>query len=666
MAEDAKLERLRAQGLEVLASLHRGGMGEVHLARKLGAHGFERWVAIKVIRPELARDDQLRQMFLDEARVLSHLNHPVIAQVQDFGAFASGPYLVMEYVQGLSLSVLAKKRPGPVPPPVAARMVAEVARGLHSVHEQTDEGQRPMGIVHRDISPQNIMISFEGRMKLLDFGIALMAERRGPRTSTGLVKGKITYVAPEQITGAEVDRRTDVYSLSIVLHELLTGAPLFFHRNSALAAAQERRRAPRPSRATRVPARLDRIVMRGLEMEPDQRWPDARSMAIALEEFATRAGGATVEAFAEAELKAHRQAHQHWLRNLGEEPGSAPPPPTESVHVSQDGVEIESHLIEAESREPPKPPPSRRRALTALGLGVIALSVVSLTLLAQPWNDEPSPPKPQDQAPQAPVAERTPSPGARVTASAGAPAAASQGAPEAASPGERPGARAVPISGDAQPASEGADAAEATSKSTAAPVSPAPSPAEAETAEGDAEKDIYGEDFLATPTLELDPELVPAEADESNPGSDIASEPVQSWAEAETSDEPDVSLSEPRPDTAGGPPEPAIVDTPPIPKRAPTARPSPGPSRKPIRDTVGRRPTRSRNAQPGWGRLTLRARPGAWVFVGGKPFGRTPLIGARIRAGRHQVALRRAGDTNVRWSSWVTVREDRHVRIRLR
>lgn len=327
-------------------------MGEVWLARKVGSFGFERLVAVKLIRNDLASNENVRKMFVDEALVLSKLIHPVVAQVLEFGEKYGTLYFTMEYVPGLSLSRLMARRGRPVEPVVAARMVAEIARGLHAVHEQTNDRGVPMGIIHRDVSPQNIMVSFDGQMKLIDFGIALMENRKSEPTSVGLVKGKISYVAPEQILGIEADRRSDVYSLSIVLYELLTGQTLFEVRSNPIDAAKDRDSPRRPSSVVKVPKLLERIVMKGLKADRTRRWQDGREMAEALETFASRAGGPSLGAFAESELATDRVAHQVWIKSLaGTESAEILPPPTELLEDNF-GIELGSSAIIALAPEP--------------------------------------------------------------------------------------------------------------------------------------------------------------------------------------------------------------------------------------------------------------------------------------------------------------------------
>lgn len=337
---------LRVKDLEIIVPLTRGGMGEVWLARRTGMYGFDRIVAVKLIRSELASDENLRHMFVDEARVLSQLSHPVVAQVYEFGEKYGTLYLTMEYVPGLSMSRFMARRGRPIDPAVAARMIADIARGLHAVHEQKDEAGQPLNIVHRDVSPQNIMMSFDGQMKLIDFGIALIVERSVDSTNVGMVKGKISYVSPEQIAGLDVDRRSDVYSLCVVLHELLTGQVLFEPRSNAIEAAKDRQRPTKPSKRVKVPKQLERIVMKGLSANPAKRWQDSREMALALEEFSTKYGAPSLASFAETELEKDRVAHQTWLQSLATTIASEiQPPPTELLEEEEMGIEVSSSSI---------------------------------------------------------------------------------------------------------------------------------------------------------------------------------------------------------------------------------------------------------------------------------------------------------------------------------
>lgn len=300
---------------QILARLSTGGMGEVLLGRRRGALGFEKLCAVKTIRGDLTSRSDFRAMFLDEARLVARLDHPSIAQTYDFGEEGKTLYLSMEYVPGVPLSQLLKAGRAPFPPAVAARMVAEVLRGLHYAHEVTDTTGRALGVVHRDVSPQNIILTFEGRMKILDFGIAITKDREAPETAVGVLKGKPSYMAPEHLRGGSVDRRADVFSASVVLHELLTGQKLFT-RETALATAlavEGDPIAPPSALVEGLSDAIDPIVMRGLSRRPEDRYADARAMADALDAIARKTDPETIEDFAKRELAEEASAHQAWL-----------------------------------------------------------------------------------------------------------------------------------------------------------------------------------------------------------------------------------------------------------------------------------------------------------------------------------------------------------------
>src|SRR5262245_25769333 len=251
---------------EILTKLSSGGMGDVLLARRHGAHGFEKLLAVKTIRGDLARRPDIRAMFLDEARLVARLDHPAIANVYDFGEEDGTLYLAMEYVAGIALNKLLVKRQAALPPVVALRIAAEVCRGIHAAHELTDLEGKNLGVVHRDLSPGNLILTFDGHMKILDFGIAYLHNRESPDTQVGELKGKPSYMAPEQLRAERVDRRSDLYSLSVVLHEMLTGRKLFTKNNVvATVLAVERGDVPKPSELHSVlPKELDPIIMKGL------------------------------------------------------------------------------------------------------------------------------------------------------------------------------------------------------------------------------------------------------------------------------------------------------------------------------------------------------------------------------------------------------------------
>jgi eukaryotic-like serine/threonine-protein kinase len=300
---------------EILHELSRGGMGEVLLGRRRGPGTFEQLVAIKTIRPEYANAAAVRAMFLDEAAILARLNHPGVATVHDFGEQAGTLYMVMEYVAGVSFRSLI----GRMPPAVAARAIAEACRGLHAAHELRELGGQQLGLVHRDISPDNLMLGFDGHVKVIDFGIALIKNRQAPVTEFGTVKGKPPYMSPEQVKNEAMDRRSDVFSLGVVLHELLTGAPLFDGDSIyaiAIAVQAQEIRPPSHVLGRELPLGLDAVVMNALDRDRACRTPTAAALAEQLEQVIGVAGDETLEAWAERELAGPRDAQRTWLAGI--------------------------------------------------------------------------------------------------------------------------------------------------------------------------------------------------------------------------------------------------------------------------------------------------------------------------------------------------------------
>lgn len=268
---------------ELLAKVRDGGMATLYLARRTGVSGFSRHVAIKVVHADLANDEQFRQMFLDEALLSSRIQHPNVVHVEELGQHGSAHFLVMEYVHGCSLSMLQRallERRRRLAPAFAARIAMHVAEGLHAAHEARDERGRLLNVVHRDVTPENVLLAYAGHVKLIDFGIA-KAFGRKHRTQDGLLKGKFRYMAPEQALGRPVDRRVDIYQLGIVLWEMLTLRRLFDAERDVdlLASVQRPRIAPPSSVVDRIPPALDAAVMCALDPDPRGRPADAESFA---------------------------------------------------------------------------------------------------------------------------------------------------------------------------------------------------------------------------------------------------------------------------------------------------------------------------------------------------------------------------------------------------
>ncbi len=277
MSVPSRLGRYR-----VIAPLAAGGMAEVLLGALEGGAGFARPVVIKRVLPHLARRKDLRMMFVDEARIVIGLRHPNIVSVLELGQEDGELYLVMEYLEGEGVDSIARRLfrgQQPMPLTVACHIVADGALGLHAAHEHVDERGQALGIVHRDVSPHNLFVGYDGGVKVIDFGVA-RADNRDARTDTGTIKGKLAYMSPEQVEGADVDRRTDVFALGTVLFELLTGKRLFHRSNHAetVRAVLNARIAPPSELRPDVPPALDAVVLKALERDPDARYATAAEL----------------------------------------------------------------------------------------------------------------------------------------------------------------------------------------------------------------------------------------------------------------------------------------------------------------------------------------------------------------------------------------------------
>lgn len=273
---------------EFLVPIAQGGMAAVWAARLKGSRGFSKTVAVKTMLPSISDDPQFEQMFLDEAQICARIRHPNVVEILDLGEQDDVLYLVMEWVDGEPLSSIrrsAAKAEG-IPLPVAVKIVADACAGLHAAHELKSESGELIGLVHRDISPQNILITYSGMVKIVDFGVAKAAGRTAEETSAGQIKGKPPYMSPEQALGSPIDRRTDVFALGIILYQLTTGKHPF--RGESDIVTLQNIVSDRPIIAPRAynkeyPKPLETVVMKALDRDPEKRFQTAAEFEQALD-----------------------------------------------------------------------------------------------------------------------------------------------------------------------------------------------------------------------------------------------------------------------------------------------------------------------------------------------------------------------------------------------
>jgi len=263
-----------------------GGMAEVYRAKSLGIEGFEKIVAIKRILPSLAADAEFIQMFVEEAKIAGQLRHANIGRILELGKIDGTHFIAMEYVFGKDLLEIRRRLAAEgrrMPPVAAAWVMAQVLAALDYAHRQRDASGAPLGLIHRDVSPMNILVSYDGLVKLIDFGIAKAASR-ATQTVAGVIKGKLGYMSPEQIRGQPLDHRSDLFAASTCLHEALTGKPLFAAGSDfdTMERVRDAIAQPPSHAAPEVPAALDAIVMKGLSRNPDDRFETAGDMQEAL------------------------------------------------------------------------------------------------------------------------------------------------------------------------------------------------------------------------------------------------------------------------------------------------------------------------------------------------------------------------------------------------
>ena len=286
---------------ELLLRIAQGGMARVWAARLHGTRGFRKLVAVKTILPGVMDNERLERMFMEEATLASGLHHPNVVETMELGEQDGVLFMALEWVDGepLSLVMNEAQKSGGVPLSVGVNLIAQACKGLHAAHELADESGSPLGIVHRDISPHNLLVTYSGIAKVLDFGIAKATQRSSGLTEAGEVKGKLAYMAPEQVRGRPVDRRTDIFSLGTVLYALTTGHHPW--KGDHPGATTERLCSDRPVTPPSAivddyPPGLEAVVLRALQKNADERFANAHEMLCALEDAVTDSLEANAEA----------------------------------------------------------------------------------------------------------------------------------------------------------------------------------------------------------------------------------------------------------------------------------------------------------------------------------------------------------------------------------
>jgi serine/threonine-protein kinase len=469
---DPAVGRQRVERYELLGEIASGGMATVYLARLTGMGGFQRFVAMKRLHPHLASEKEFVDMFLDEARIAARIHHPNVVPILEVGASQLGYYLVMEYIEGDTLARLLARAASTgkkLPVSIALRIAIDMLSGLHAAHELHDDQNQPVNLVHRDVSPQNVLVGQDGIARITDFGVARAASRLNA-TRAGQLKGKIAYMAPEQAAGAEqLDRRADVFSAGVVIWESIAQKRLFKAENEAATLSRViAEPVPELSQiAPAVSAEVSSVVMRALDRDPDKRFASCAAFADALEAAAAQQDkvatprdlAAYVNEVMGPEIAQQRDAVRAWLAHGDPAGADLPSGPGTMSSVSAAAMSIpgfgESRSSLSHTPPPLPPAPQRSRGPAIVG-GVLLLALVGAGgfLLARSATSG-SVPKPAAHAPDAapPPPVQAPAIAAPEPAPAAAPSAPASSAPaevavapsaSAAPAARRPGPAAVP------------------------------------------------------------------------------------------------------------------------------------------------------------------------------------------------------------------------------
>ena len=381
----------------LLERINVGGMAEVFKGKAFGVEGFERLVAVKRILPSIAEDTEFITMFIDEAKIAVQLTHANIAQIFDLGKVGDSFFIAMEYVHGKDLRAIfdrARKRGEPLPVPMACYVVMKVCEGLDYAHNKKDPAGRDLNLVHRDVSPQNLLISYDGEVKIIDFGIAKAAGKAG-KTQAGILKGKFGYMSPEQVRGLPLDRRSDIFAMGICLYELLTGERLFVGESdfSTLEKVRNVEIMPPSTYNRRIPEELEQIVLKALAKDVDDRYQTAMDLHDDLQSFMYTSGnffarkdlsGYMRKSFAEEIAKESARDEEYRKAEMaatgpsgldafddlpaadrGARPSSpgrhpTPPPASLSSNPASAKRQMKRTMLGMGGGTPPPPPPPRR------------------------------------------------------------------------------------------------------------------------------------------------------------------------------------------------------------------------------------------------------------------------------------------------------------------
>ena len=359
-----------------------GGMAEVFVAKAFGAEGFQRLLAIKKILPTMGEDAEFIRMFVDEARLAVQLAHANIIQVLELGKHEESLYIAMEYISGRDLRQLMerfRKRQQPMPLPQACLIVAEVCEALDHAHRKRDAQGRPLGIVHRDVSPQNVLVSFDGEVKLIDFGIAKAESRLQKKTQAGILKGKFSYMSPEQVKGLALDGRSDVFACGILLWELVCGEKLFVGDSDYAVLEKVRLGAipPPRSRNPECPEALEKAILRALATDPARRYQTASELHDDLMRFTVSRGAVfgarQLAAWIREEFKAEFENEQQRLRTWLA--AGAPPSRDSGRAEAPSGNSLPAVIVADLTQTPRAPAPKDPHELPTIQIDDVALAM---------------------------------------------------------------------------------------------------------------------------------------------------------------------------------------------------------------------------------------------------------------------------------------------------